>query len=265
MSAAHSFSLTVLGTSPAFVNSDNACAGYLLRGHRTAVMLECGPGSVGKLRKFTEPHLLDAVVVSHLHADHYLDLVTMRYGLRYWQSREQGKLPVFLPPGGVQRLRRIGALIGESATFFDDVFSLEEYRPSSPLRIGPLVFQFQPVLHYVPSYGVRVRCENSTPGNSCMAYSADAGPCEELVAVARNADLFLCEATLLDAGEEPPGIRGHLTALEAGDYARRAGARRLLLTHFPESDDGAMLRVERASEAFSGPVDAAQVGKEYRV
>lgn len=265
MAAVHSFSLTILGTSPAFINADNACAGYLLTDQGTAVMLECGPGSVGKLRKFTEPYLLDAVVVSHLHADHYLDLVTMRYGLRYWQSREQGKLPVFLPPGGVRHLRSVGALIGESATFFDDVFSLEEYSQQWPLHVGSLVFQFQLVLHYVPSYGVRVQSADGTPGGRCLAYSADAGPCEELVAVARDTDLFLCEASLLEAGQEPPGVRGHLTAREAGAYARRAGARRLLLTHFPEADDGAILRVQQAAREFPGPVEAAQVGREYRV
>lgn len=215
--------LTVLGASPACQNPGGACSGYLLEQDDTALLIDCGSGVFGRLQRTVAPERLQAIVISHMHADHTLDLIPFRYYLAFGAPLGRAGRPpaLYLPPGGHERLLTISHAQDPSATFYSDVFAVQEYDPAQSLRIGPFSVAFVPVLHIPHTYGMRIQ------GAALLAYSADSGPCDGLFTIARQSDLFLCEC----ANEEGSEYPFHLTPRQAGAIARRSGARRLLLTH----------------------------------
>jgi ribonuclease BN (tRNA processing enzyme) len=172
-------------------------------------------------------------------------------------------MPLYVPPDGHDHLRRFGRLVGGEETMLEDVFAIREYAAGPDRVIGGFRFTFNPVQHYIPSHAMRIRVD----GGPLLVFSSDVGPCEELVAAARGADLFLCEAALVSPSDDPrPERRGHLSAAEAGEAARAAAARRLLITHC-RRDGGALDQHHRstASAAFGGPVELAEEGQTYAV
>jgi ribonuclease BN (tRNA processing enzyme) len=248
--------ITVLGKSPAWQDPGGACSGYLVEQDRSTVLLDCGNGVFGKLRGAHDFAAVDAVVISHLHADHLLDLVPFSYALTYLPHGRGAPPRLLAPPGARATLRRIVGAWGDER-LIESAFALEEYDPAAALELGGLRARFQPVPHYVPANAVELTA--ATAGR--FTFGADSGPSEELVAFARDTDLLLLEATLAPAGE--PGPRGHLTAREAGEHAARAAARRLVLTHLPaELEDDA---AQAAAQAFGGPVEVAREGARYDV
>jgi ribonuclease BN (tRNA processing enzyme) len=258
--------LTVLGAGPAAPNTGGACSGYLLRSGDASALVDCGSGVAGRLRQHIPPWQLRGIAISHFHADHYFDLVPLYYSLKFGRPRpaELGsRVPLYVPPGGHEHMRRFGWLVGGEETMFEDVFAIREYTAGPDHTIGGFMFTFHPVQHYVPSHAMRIAVD----GGPLLVFSSDVGPCEELIADASGADLFLCEAALASASEDPkPERRGHLSAAEAGEVARAAAARRLLITHC-QRDGGALDQHHRstASAAFGRPVDLADEGKTYAV
>lgn len=263
--------ITVLGKSPAWQDAGGACSGYLVEDGETTVLIDCGNGVFGKLRERRDYLDVDAVLVSHLHADHTLDLVPFAYALTY--SPRQQPLPVgghqgrevpvrpalHMPPGARERMRSLcGAWAAPS--LIEEAFVLHEYDPGGALAVGALVFRFGLVPHYVPTYAMRVTAQGGT--GASFTYGADCRPNDEIVAFAKGSDLVMLEATL--ARPERSGIRGHLTALEAGDHARRAEAGRLVITHIPDEIDQHLAR-EDAARAFGGPTTLAAEGDVYEV
>lgn len=243
--------LTILGSSAACMAPGGACSSYLVQHGPTNLVLDCGPGSLANLRATLDYHAVTAIVLSHLHPDHILDLVPYRYGLRYGPGATGGRLPLWTPPGGAAHLERIGQAVGGEAGFFEATFDVREYNPGAGLTISDIHLAFAPTQHYIPCWAIR--CE--VDGDS-LVYTADSGPLPTLSAFARAASLLLAEATLLEreASEEAPG---HLTAGEAGELARDAGAQRLALTHlWPEL--GLQALVASAEAAFGGPVEVAR-------
>ncbi len=233
-----------------------ACSAYLVQTPSTAVLFDAGSGAIGNLQLAIDYHALDALVVSHMHADHFLDLVPLRYGLTYGPLRRASRMPVWLPPGGIRKLQPIaGAFDGEGVEFFARVFDVAEYDPHVILRIGDLAVSFAPALHYVEAYAIRAEIDGAA-----FAYSGDTAPCDDVVEHAREATLFLCEATLALGSEPAP--RGHCSAREAGVMARRANARSLALTHYYADADPAAL-VEAARAEFAGDVVAVDDGAEF--
>jgi ribonuclease BN (tRNA processing enzyme) len=250
--------LTVLGSGVAWANPGGACSGYLVSAGDTNLLIECGSGTFGRLRAVHDPSRLDAIIISHLHADHMLDLVPFRYGVKYG-GLSPGRRPCLLvPPGGADFLEGLGQAL-DGRRFFADVFDVAEYRPSATLRFGDATVQLRPVQHYVPSYSMRI-----TAGRT-LTYSADAAPCQALIEHARDSDVLLCESALRHLGEDQPdpAKRGHHTPTEAGATATRAGVRRLLLTHSPldPSDPGWAAR--EAHTTFAGPVERVVDGETY--
>lgn len=215
--------LTVLGASPACQNPGGACSGYLLEQDGTAVLIDCGAGVFSRLQRYVEPERVQAIIVSHTHADHTLDLIQYRYFLQFLPSLGRGtrRPALLLPPDGHQRLLTVINQQDPSATFYSSVFDVREYDPAATLNIGPLSVRFTPVVHIPHTYAMRIR------GEALLAFSADSGPCEALPEVARDSDLFLCEC----ANSEGSDFPYHLTPRQAATYARAGGARRLLLTH----------------------------------
>jgi ribonuclease BN (tRNA processing enzyme) len=262
--------LTVLGKSPAWQDADGACSGYLLEDGDLKVLLDCGNGVFGKLRRFVDYVDVDAVVVSHLHADHFIDLVPYSYALIHAPRQQPVPVPpwpgtdcpacprLIAPPGAAKTFRRVVGAWGDEQ-LIEQAFALEEYSPNGGVEIGGLRISFSPMPHFVDSHAISVTSAN---GGGRLAYGADSRPAPELVEFARDADLFLVEATL--PRPERSGVRGHLTAEEAGEHGRAAGARRLVLTHISDELDHDAAR-QRAEETFGGPVEVAREGAVYDI
>lgn len=259
--------LIVLGASPAAPRPGGACSGYLLRASRTRILLDCGTGVLANLLLHGGLEALSAIVISHMHADHMLDLIPFRYLVRYGgrdgAAYQPPRIPLYLPPGGrtvlediVRPILALSRIQESPERFFADVFAVAEYVPDQRLEIGDVVLRFAAVEHYIPTWAIIAEAERR------LAYSADTGPTPALEAIAHRADLFLCEATLSPVAVAP-GWRGHITAGEAAAAARAGGARRLLLTHLWRSDPENALAEARA--VFDSPIDIAQEHRTYIV
>jgi ribonuclease BN (tRNA processing enzyme) len=248
--------MRVVGSSPSVQRAGRACSCYLLRTRDASVLLDLGSGALGNLHNAIDYPQIDAIVISHMHADHFLDLIPLRYGLKYGPLLRDGRMPLWLPPGGSAMLRTlVGAFAAEGkGDFLDEVFEVGEYDPARPMEVNDLRLSFRQTRHYVETYSIRAE-----RGTSSVVYSADTAPCDAVVEHARGCSLFLCEATLGLGTEE--GVRGHASAEEAGDMAQRAGAHRLALTHYNSTYAPDEL-VEAAQSAFSGRVSMADDGVE---
>jgi ribonuclease BN (tRNA processing enzyme) len=262
--------LTVLGKSPAWQDAGGACSGYLLEEQGTAIVIDCGNGVFGKLRERIDYVDVDAVVISHLHADHFLDLVPFAYALTYaprqqpvpvdrWPGTDTPARPVlYAPPGARETFRRVVGAWGND-DLIEKAFELREYDPSAEIEIGPVRIDFQPVPHFTETFAMRISSQN---GSGRIVYGADCSPTEALTDFAGGADLILVEATL--PRPERTGVRGHLTAGEAGEHARAAGAKKLVLVHISDELDAEWAKRE-AEDSFGGPVTVATEGAAYEV
>jgi ribonuclease BN (tRNA processing enzyme) len=221
-----------------------------------SVVLDIGPGAMGKLELATDYSRVDAVVVTHMHADHFFDLVPLRYGLKYGSPRAQ-RMSLWLPPGGTPALEALRRAVSTDAParFFDDVFSVEEYDPNRELSFGDLRLRFARTRHFVPAFAVRVERNGAS-----LVYSADTAPCNGVVDLARDTGIFLCEAALGLSTET--GERGHTSAAEAGEMANQANVTRLVLTHYGQDEPGDGL-LEAAKGQFRGPVALAEDGMDF--
>jgi ribonuclease BN (tRNA processing enzyme) len=257
--------LTVLGRSPARPNPGEACAGYLVEGGGSRILLDVGPGVVAQLLQRNTPDELDAVVISHMHTDHCLDLVTLRYSYP-WIDVAKRRLTVIVPPGSTGQLAEL-ALGAGYANFFDKSFIFVEHDGKRPIEVGNLRLEPEETQHYVRTWGFRISARGTDEDpDRILTYSADSGPCDALPRLADNAEIFLCEAALRSLKEDDPEpqSRGHLLPAEAAETARAAGARKLLLTHIPVPDGGEWALAE-ARAAYDGVVEIAQPLASYEV
>jgi ribonuclease BN (tRNA processing enzyme) len=213
--------LTIVGCSPAWPNPGGAHAGYLVESDGGRLLVDCGPGVLSRLRASGAwPHV-DAILISHFHLDHCGDLVPWLWGHVMGAAAGTHGPDLHVPPGGLARIT--GFVPPEK---FEAAFDIADYADATPFeaaghRITPLA-----VAHGTePTWGFRIE-----HGGSVLAYSADTGPTPALAELARDADIFLCEATV---DEPEPNYRIHLTPDEARAAAREANARRLLITHRP--------------------------------
>lgn len=256
--------LTILGAGPAAPNPGGANSGYLVRETNagSAVVMDCGPGTVGQIALHVPPHQLDGVAISHFHPDHYFDLVALYYLVKFGEPRVE-RLPVWVPPGGRAFLDRLGRVIADRAAMLEDVFDLCDYTPGSDVQIGGLSFTFRRVQHYVPSFAMRV----SGSDGAVLTFSSDVAPCPALPEAACDADLFLCESALLDPmqDEPDPAKRGHMTAGEAAAAATQANAKRLVITHYRSGEQNEAHHLANARRFFKGPVELARPGVTYPV
>lgn len=218
--------LTVLGCSTAAPHEATAAAGFLVQWGDTNLLLDIGQGVVRKLQTAVDPRDLTAIVIGHMHADHFLDLVGLRY-LYPWGVPAPDPLPVHLPPGGRERLDALAVAVSERAGFFDAAFDAVEYDPASELAVGELRLRFFQSRHYVPAWGVVV----DAPDGARLAYTGDTGPSGDVEEAVRHADLLLVESAIRSDRQDDPE-RGHLTAPEAIALARAAGVGSALLVHF---------------------------------
>ena len=271
--------LTVIGCSAASPRPGGACSSYLVAHGAVKVLMDCGPGSLSFLRQEINPRNLNAVLISHLHADHTLDLVPLAYGLKYGPSVGDeytpagGRLALFVPPGGKEFLKGLAEALegsGRDSDFWAP-FDIMEYDPDGTLVVGSdaggdraeyLNFRFAPTKHYIPCQAIKVFPPGDAP-QPVLVYGADSAPVESLTEFAHGADLLILEATL-DTPETPVPI-GHMTPRQAAQLATDAGGvKHLLLTHYwghvpPET----MIAEARAD--FTGPVSVAKERDTYSV
>jgi ribonuclease BN (tRNA processing enzyme) len=253
--------ITVLGKSPAWQDAGGACSGYLVESGGTRLLLDCGCGVLGKLRTVCDYAAVDAVVISHLHADHILDLIPFASALTYGPRTAAGgpRPALHVPPGGRARLSALSSAAGMTAEHVERAFALAEYDPAATMAAGALRVRFRAVPHYVETHAVEI-----SNGAARLTFGADSGPSDDLCDFARDTDLLLIEATLDVPDDAGDGDRGHLTPREAGEHGRRAGARRLVLTHMSDELDADAARAE-AVEGFGGAVELAAEGAVYDI
>ncbi len=219
--------LIVVGCSPAWPNPGGAQSGYLVEDGGTRVLLDCGPGVLAKLREREGWPQVDAIAITHFHLDHWGDLVPWVWGAQFGPAHDLERPQLWLPPGGRAILAELGGRLGRP-DMFEAAFVVSEYERGRPFSVDEVEVTALKVLHYdLDAYGFRV-----SGNGTVLAYSGDSGPSDALAELARDADLFVCEATL-EAPNPEGGTRGHLAADEADDAFQLAGAKRLLLTHRP--------------------------------
>ena len=246
----------MVGCSGSMAGADSAASCYLLEaeedGRTWRVLLDLGSGSFGALQRHIDPLEIDAVLVSHLHPDHYFDISGLYVMWRYHPDGARPPIPVFGPKGVGKQCARAYGLRKEPG--MSAQFDFHEY-DDQPVRLGPFTITPTQVVHPVTAYGLRVECDGAV-----LAYSGDTGPCQALVELARGADLFLSEAAFVEGGRNPVDL--HLTGKQAGAAAHEAGVRRLVLTHVPPWHDPETCLAE-AREAWSGELGMASPGATY--
>lgn len=271
--------LIVIGTSSGGEGPPlgGACSSYLVRGPNSNILLDCGPAALSRLPQHIAPESIDAILVSHMHQDHVLDLMPYTRTLFSAGALKPGgpRVKLFTPPGGIAVLRAFAAAFAKppevlkgasketkklsTADLFSNLFDLREYDPDKSLNFGDLDVAFVPMRHVGSAYGMRI-----TDRTNVLSYTGDTGNCPGLDILAKGADILLSEASLSEFDPDTSVRHGHLTAAEAGQAASRGGVTRLLLTHLSRSDKNWRAEMVRlASAEFSGPVEAVSPDDTY--
>jgi ribonuclease BN (tRNA processing enzyme) len=241
-------SLTVLGCATPYPSADNPCSGYLVSNEDTRVWMDAGTGTLGPLQRHTRLQDLDAIWISHLHADHSADLLTAYYAMLF-ADISRPPIPLYAPPGIADRLA--GFLTnGPERSPVESAFSVTELHDGFEVAVGSMRLTTAAVSHGIPAFAVRVEADRS------LTYSGDTAPCAGLIELARGTDVLLCEAE--SAVESPV----HHTPEDAGETAAAAGAGRLVVTHVgrfltPEE------AITRAKSRYDGPVGYAAPGTTF--
>lgn len=224
--------LTVFGNNATCPAADGACASYLLEAAGKRILLDMGNGSLAKIQQRIDLGTLDAIIISHLHFDHFGDLFCAKYQLetRKCYGETIAAIPLVapaLPQWAVQQL------------LDNDVFVYTAITPSVTFSLGEIVVEFVALKHSIESYGIRISVEGKI-----FAYSGDTGRCDGIETLACGADMFLCEATFLHGTQEEGH---HLSAASAAEIADKSGVQRLLLTHFHPSESNELFSQSQKS------------------
>jgi ribonuclease BN (tRNA processing enzyme) len=246
------------------VPMDGGCPCYAVRASSTLVLLDFGPGAFERVWARDMVRDLDAIVISHMHMDHVLDLLPLSgeiVGLALGDRLPERRRPALYVPReeGLRALDGLATAVGSSVERFGDSFDLREYDDSDRVQIGELELSFAPTIHPAACYAARV-----SDGDGSLVYGADGAFSDALVSFAERADVLLLEATYVEAGPEAER-NGHMTGEQAALVARRAGAGRLLLTHFAAFGESAAENLRRARAGFAGEVELVQEGGVYPI
>ncbi len=250
--------LTVIGCSGSYPGPEAPASCYLVEseheGETWRILLDLGNGALGELHNFTDPLGIDGVFLSHLHADHCLDLCGY-YVLRKYNPRgHQPRIPVWGPVDTARRMAKAYDL--DENPGMNEEFDFLTY-DGRPVEFGPFTVTPFAVAHPVPAFALRIEANGKV-----LTYSGDTGTCEALVTAAKGADLFLAEAAFCEDDPNPVDI--HLTGRECGDTAVQAEVKRLVLTHIPAWHDK-HVAMREAQEVWDGPLDLAFKGAVYEI
>jgi ribonuclease BN (tRNA processing enzyme) len=240
--------VTVVGCAGSFPGPDSPASCYLLEAEGFRLVLDFGNGALGVLQRFAGLFSIDAICLSHLHADHCVDLGAYWVARQYTPDGPRPPIGVYSPPGTAERVAGFG---GEGLEAVQARFGFVDLAPGA-FEIGPFRVAVDHVNHPVETFGFRVEHAGWR-----LAYSGDTGESEALVRLAEGADLLLCEASFLDGPGYRPNL--HLTARQAAEHAARAGVGQLVLTHLVPWNDRDRTLTE-ASQAYRGPLSLAASG-----
>ena len=248
--------LTILGSSGGYSGPNNPTSGFLLEAGGTRLWIDAGHGTFGALQRVADYARIDATLVSHVHADHCVDLYALNVALRF---HEQGvlRMPLYCP---LEVWERLPLLLGDAAEAqegFKKTFDFHPIAAGETVELAGVRTSFLRTDH--PNYCLAMRLETA---EGVLAYSADTGPGADLAGFARGSDLLLCEATYQ---EGLAGAPVHLTARQAAETARRAGARDLVLTHVWPPFDPRRSVEEARSAAGDVRVEWAAPGSAFDV
>ncbi len=243
--------LTVCGSAGSHPSAGRACSGYLLESDEARVMMDIGNGSTANLQLLHHLRDLDAIIISHRHIDHCIDLIGSFYALLD-DAADHPPLPVYAAPDVLDFLTSL--LTRDSTLRFSQVYDARTIEVGEKLEIGDLRFEFLHSIHPAPTVSTRITRDDRT-----FVYSSDSAGGDELVQAARGADVFLCEATWDSMEGRPPGI--HLDGAEAGRIAREAEVGKLLLTHVAGGSDRE--KIQREAEAAFGSQAVHQVEDQH--
>jgi ribonuclease BN (tRNA processing enzyme) len=242
---------TIIGCSGSFPGPDGPASCYLVQADGFRLLLDLGNGALGALQRHISLYDIDAICLSHHHVDHCVDMCAYSVARSHHPDGPRPRIPVYGPARTAERLTR--ALGLDPSTSMTDAFDFITLTPGT-IEIGPLRVTADHMNHPVETFGFRLE-----HGGGSLAYSADTGACDPLVALARDVDVLLCEASFLDGPGLPADL--HLTGRQAGEHAARAGAGQLVLTHLVPWNDTALV-LEEAASAFRGPLSAASPGQD---
>jgi ribonuclease BN (tRNA processing enzyme) len=250
--------LTVIGCSGSYPGPASAASCYLLEAEREGrtwrILLDLGNGALGALQRYSDATAIDAVFLSHLHADHCLDLCGYYVLRKYHPEGVLPRIPVWGPADSARRMAKAYDLDEDPG--MSEEFDFIAYGNTS-VTVGPFSVTARQVVHPVTAYALRIEADDRV-----LAYSGDTGLCRGLEDAARTADLFLCEASFMEGAPNPPDL--HLTGAEAGQVAVAAHARQLVLTHIPPWHEPEKVKAEAEAE-YDGPIDLATPGATYVV
>jgi ribonuclease BN (tRNA processing enzyme) len=260
--------LNILGTSSGAPHAGGACSSYLLRQDATKIVLDAGPGSLANLRREVEVHDLDAIFITHMHSDHFLDLLPMNVARATAPGRRMvngapWRTPLYLPPGGMETLAACFKALqvnvgGSTAARWVENFDTREYDPAETISIGEVDVSFVgPTKHAQEDYGFRIKL-----GNGIFGYTGDTAFCQAAIEVGRDAGVFLAECTVLEPGG--PHAATHTSVPELAAMANDAGCERLLVTHFSDASETFLQDLEHRLKAlYPRPFSVMRVGDSF--
>jgi ribonuclease BN (tRNA processing enzyme) len=232
--------VTVVGWAGSFPGPESPASCYLIEADDFRLVLDLGNGALGALQRYTALSDVDAICLSHLHADHCIDMLGYSVFQNYHPAGPRPRIPVYGPSGTADRL---SLALGPLSKGMAEAFEFTTLEPGA-IGIGPLTITTARMSHPVETFGFRIE-----HAGQVVAYSADTGPCDELVMLGRDADVLLAEASFTDGPGLPPDL--HLTARQAAEHAARAGAAELVLTHLVAWNDPAVSQAQAASACCS--------------
>ncbi len=249
--------LTVLGCSGSIPGPGAAASGYLLEAGGFTLALEFGNGVLSRFQEERPLFSMDALVLSHLHPDHCIDVSSLYVARKYHPSPPSGLLPIHAPVEAHSRFVAAYApdAAERSSLDFSDVFSFHPL--GSTVHIGPFTVESALVAHPCEAYGFRISC-----GGVSLAYTGDSGPCDALDSLSSGVDVLLSEASWTHTPERQPGL--HMSGRQVGELAARAGVGRLLITHVPPWTSREDV-LKEAKSAFDGPCELVVEGGRYEV
>jgi ribonuclease BN (tRNA processing enzyme) len=245
--------VTIVGCSGSYPGPDSPASCYLLEEEGFRMLLDLGSGSLGALQRHIGLYDVDAICLTHLHADHCLDMCGYHVARTYGPAAPYPAVPVYAPAAAPARLSAAYGMPDEPA--LETAFDFVPLAPGS-FEIGPFALTAGLVNHPVEAYGFRVAA-----GGTSVAYSGDTGECEELVRLASGADLLLCEASFVEQPGLPAGL--HLTGRQAAEHAAKADVGRLVLTHLVPWNDQATVLDDASRGGYHGPIELARSGAVY--
>ncbi len=243
--------LTFLGTGTARPTGDSPQSGVLVEADGSTILFDIGSGIASQVEGRVGAANLAALFVGHFHADHWIDVGPLLDRFPWGEAAPQ-PLPVYLPPGGREKLNHLAAAIAERPGFFETAFAVTEFESAQRIEIGPYVIVPHSVGHYVPAFSMEI----TGPGGERVIYAGDMGPSEAVIELARDAELLILEATL-ESGATDDARRGHIDASEAIEHVARSNVLQGLLVHYPSERRGIIGALCASSGA---PVEPALPG-----